>query len=124
VAAVGYIAAGSNDQEVHVAAAKGALCDILSVVQCRVSTISFLVFLPCCYLSTCLVVRCVSGPSLFVRVRMLGVLMSLAGSGKDSRASLRAVAAVGYIAAGSSQRCDQWYLLVCHAWFHHETQHR
>jgi hypothetical protein len=35
---------------------------------------------------------------------LLGVLLSLAGSGKDSRASLRAVAAVGYIAAGSSDQ--------------------
>jgi hypothetical protein len=32
---------------------------------------------------------------------VLGVLLSLAGNGKDSRAALRAVAAVGYIAAGS-----------------------
>jgi hypothetical protein len=33
---------------------------------------------------------------------VLGVLLSLAANGKDSRAALRAVAAVGYIAAGST----------------------
>lgn len=35
---------------------------------------------------------------------VLGVLLSLAGNGKDSRAALRAVAAVGYIAAGSGDQ--------------------
>jgi hypothetical protein len=35
---------------------------------------------------------------------LMGVLLSLAGAGKDSRASLRAVAALGYIAAGSSDQ--------------------
>ncbi|WIA23756.1 hypothetical protein OEZ85_000433 [Tetradesmus obliquus] len=35
---------------------------------------------------------------------VLGVLLSLAGIGKDSRAALRAVAAVGYIAAGSGDQ--------------------
>uniref|UniRef100_A0A383W1Y8 Proteasome component Ecm29 N-terminal domain-containing protein n=1 Tax=Tetradesmus obliquus TaxID=3088 RepID=A0A383W1Y8_TETOB len=35
---------------------------------------------------------------------VLGVLLGLAGNGKDSRAALRAVAAVGYIAAGSGDQ--------------------
>jgi hypothetical protein len=62
-----------------------------------------------------------------------GVLLSLAGSGKDSRASLRAVAAVGYIAAGSNDQevhlaaakgSSGSIMLMRHAWFHYEIQHR